>query len=145
MSETPPPMFKSARPLTLAHVWPIGKITKFWDGLKEGKLFTTKCKKCGKLNFPPAADCVQCLSSDMEWVELSGEAELETYTQVVIQPATFAQYEPYIVAIGKLKEGVKALAWLTSIKREDVKIGMKLKVRAKVTPEGRATYEFVPA
>jgi uncharacterized OB-fold protein len=140
---TPPPTVRS-RPLTLTYEIPISKTLKFWNGIKEGKILTTKCKKCGKLSFPPVADCPTCLSSDTEWVELSKEAEIETFTHVSILPATFQNYEPYTIAIGKLKEGVRVLAWLKNVKKEDVKVGMKVKLAPKVTPEGMLTYEFLP-
>jgi len=122
---------------------PISKTLKFWEGLKEGKIYATKCVKCGKLYFPPAADCPDCLSSSMEWIILSNEAEIETFTHVVIRPTSFQQFKPYTVAIGRLKEGVKVLAWLTEFKMSEVKVGMKAKLVAKVTSEGNLTYEFV--
>jgi hypothetical protein len=123
---------------------PISKTLKFWEGLKQGKVYATKCTKCGKLYFPPAADCPECLSSQMEWIELSDEAEVETFTHVVIRPTSFQQNKPYTVAIGKLKEGVKVLAWLTGFKLSEIKVGMKVKLVAKLTSEGNPTYEFVP-
>jgi len=49
-----------------------------------------------------------------------------------------------MVAIGKLKEGVKVLAWLTGIQLENVKLGMKLKLVGKILPEDKVTYEFIP-
>lgn len=137
------PNIKS-RPITIVEEIPISKILKFWEGLKEGKVYATKCTKCGRIYFPPAADCPDCMQSNMEWVELSKEAEIETYTHVVIRPTTFSQYKPYTVAIGKLTEGVKVLAWLTGFKLSQIKVGMKVKLTAKVSQEGEATYEFVP-
>ncbi|MEM2336220.1 MAG: Zn-ribbon domain-containing OB-fold protein, partial [Candidatus Bathyarchaeia archaeon] len=101
--------------------------------MKQGKILATKCKKCGKLYFPPAADCSQCLSSDIEWVELSNEATIETFTHVVVRPATFQQEKPYTVAIGRLNEGVRVLAWLTNFKPSEIKVGMKAKLVAKQT------------
>lgn len=138
-----PPTIKS-RPLNLVFNVPITKTQKFWNGIKEGKIFTTRCKKCGKLFFPPVADCPTCLSSDMEWVELSKEAEIETFTHILVKPASFQSYGNYTIAIGRLKEGVRVLAWLTDAKLENVKVGMKVKLAAKVTPEGMLTYEFLP-
>jgi uncharacterized OB-fold protein len=140
---TRPPTLRS-RPLTLIYEIPISKTLKFWNGIKEGKIFTTKCKKCGKLFFPPVADCPTCLSSDPEWVELSNDAEIETFTQVLVLPATFQKYEPYIIGIARLKEGVRVLAWLKDAKIEDVKVGMKVKLAPKVSSEGMLTYEFLP-
>jgi len=133
-----------SRKLEIIYNIPISKTLKFWEGLKEGKIYTTKCKKCGRLYFPPVADCAECYSSDMEWIELSGEGEIETFTHVIVKPASFQDEPPYTVAIARLKEGVRALAWLTDVKKKDVKVGLKVKLVGKVTPEGRLTYEFKP-
>jgi uncharacterized OB-fold protein len=132
-----------SREIKVVQDMPIGKTVKFWEGLKEGKVYATKCKKCGKLYFPPAADCPECLMSDMEWIQLSDEAEIETFTYVVIRPTSFSQSKPYTVAIGRLKEGVRVLAWLTGFKLSETKVGLKVKLVAKTTPEGNLTYEFV--
>lgn len=123
---------------------PIAKTLKFWEGLMEGKIYTTKCAKCERLHFPPAADCSNCYSSEMIWVELSNEAEIETFSHVVIRPTSFRENRPYTVAIGRLKENVKVLAWLTGFKISEIRVGMRAKLTARVTPEGRPTYEFVP-
>ncbi len=133
-----------SREIKIVQEIPIGKTLKFWEGLKQGKVYGTKCKGCGKLYFPPSADCPHCLSTELEWIELSNEAEVETFTHVVIRPTTFQQNKPYTVAIGKVKEGVKVLAWLTGFKLSEIKVGMKVKLVAKISPEGDPTYEFVP-
>jgi uncharacterized OB-fold protein len=137
------PTIKS-REIKIVQDIPINKTLKFWESLKEGKVYATKCKKCGKVHFPPSADCPECLSSEMDWIELSSEAEIETFTHVVVRPTTFQQYKPYTVAIGKLREGVRVLAWLTGFKLSQINIGMKVELVAKISPEGYATYEFVP-
>ena len=137
------PAIKS-RPITIVQEIPISKTLKFWEGLKEGKVYATECGKCGKLYFPPSADCPDCICSEMNWVELSGEAEIETFTHIVVRPTSFSQQKPYTVAIGRLKEGVKVLAWLTGFKLSQIKVGMKVKLVAKVGQDGSPTYEFVP-
>lgn len=133
-----------SRPITIAQDIPIGRTVKFWEGLKEGKVYATECCKCGKLYFPPSADCPGCLCSEVNWVELSSEAEIEAFTHIVVRPTTFLQQRPYTVAIGRLKEGVKVLAWLSSFKLSQIKVGMKVKLVAKTAQDGNPTYEFVP-
>jgi uncharacterized OB-fold protein len=133
-----------SREIKIVQEIPISKTLPFWEGLKQGKVLATKCTKCGKIYFPPNADCSECLSSGLEWVELSNEAEIEAFTHVVIRPTSFQQNKPYTVAIGRLKEGVKVLAWLTGFKLSEIKVGMKVKLVAKVMPETNPTYEFVP-
>ncbi|MCL6578542.1 MAG: Zn-ribbon domain-containing OB-fold protein [Candidatus Bathyarchaeota archaeon] len=137
------PSIKS-REIKIVQEMPISKTLKFWESLKEGKVYATKCRKCGRLYFPPSADCSECLCSDMDWVELSSEAEIETFTHIVFRPTSFCEYKPYTVAIGKLKEGVRVLAWLTGFKLSQIKVGMKVKLVAKISQEGNPTYEFVP-
>ena len=131
-----------SREIKIVQEIPTSKTLKFYEGLKEGKVYATKCKDCEKVYFPPMVDCPECLTTGLDWVELSSDAEIETFTRVVIRPTTFQQYKPYTVAIGRLKEGVKVLAWLTGFKLSEVKVGMKAKLVAKATPEGNVTYEF---
>ena len=131
-----------SREIKIVQEIPTSKTLKFYEGLKEGKVYATKCKDCEKVYFPPMVDCPECLTTGLDWVELSSDAEIETFTHVVVRPTTFQQYKPYTVAIGRLKEGVKVLAWLTGFKMSEVKVGMKAKLVAKATPEGNATYEF---
>jgi uncharacterized OB-fold protein len=138
-----PLTLKSARTLHITYNLPISRTSKFWQGLKEGKIYATKCQKCGKLHFPPVADCGNCGSSNLKWTELDGEGEIETFTQVVVKPASFLKESDYIVAIARLKEGVRALAWLVGVEREDVQVGMKVRLVAKVTSDGRVSYEFI--
>jgi uncharacterized OB-fold protein len=39
---------------------------------------------------------------------------------------------------------VKVLAWLTGFKLSEIKVGLKVKLVAKITDEGNPTYEFTP-
>ncbi len=135
---------KSTRTLQITYNLPISRTSKFWQGLKEGRIFATKCQECGKLYFPPVADCGKCGSSNLKWKELDGRGELETFTQVVVKPASFSKEPDYIVAIARLKEGVRALAWLIGVEREDVQVGMKTRLVAKVTSDERLSYQLIP-
>jgi uncharacterized OB-fold protein len=139
-----PLTLKSNRTLHITYNLPISKTSKFWDGLKEGKIYATRCENCRKLHFPPVADCGDCGSSNMKWVELDGEGKIVTFTQVVVKPASFSEEPAYIVAIARLTEGVKVLAWLTGVERENVKVGLKVRLVARITSDGRVSYGFVP-
>ena len=138
-----PPALKSNRKLQITYNLPISRTSTFWDGLKEGKVYATMCQKCGKLHFPPVADCGECNSSDIKWTELDGQGKIVTFTQVFVKPASFQGEPDYIVAIAQLKDGIKALAWLTGVKRNGVQIGMKVKLVAKVFSDRRVSYEFI--
>jgi len=135
----------TSRPITFTHKVPVLKTRKFWEKLNEGKVYATKCKKCGKLYYPPQSDCAHCLSSDVEWVELSKDAILETYTHVPQRPAGFDEYEPYIIAIARTRDGVRVMGWLEGIKLEEVKVGMKLEMSTRKLPDGFLVITFKPS
>lgn len=140
------PLYISVRELSLRYQFGTAKIQKFFEGLKEGKIYMTQCKKCGQKFFPPQGDCPNCLESNMNWIPLSGEGELLTCTMIVVKPSTYSHYDNYIVGIAQMKEGVRVLGWL---KIDDpAKIKPKMKVHlttVKREPEHFITYEFMPA
>ena len=105
-------LFIQSKELRIIQNIPITKTLKFWEGLKVGKIYATKCPRCMNLYFPPVADCPDCLSSGLEWIQLSHEAEILAYTHIRIRPPSFNQIDPYYVGIGRLKENVNVLAWL---------------------------------
>ena len=134
----------NSKPLTLVFKIPINGFSKFFEELKNGKIVTTKCRRCGKLYFPPAPECGNCLSSEMDWVEIDGEGEVEAFTHVVVRPESFKQHPPYTLVIGKLKNGVKVFARLSGVSIADVKVGMKIRLKAKVVEGNEVVYEFTP-
>jgi len=132
------------RELKLQYIISIENIKEFYNGLKEGKLLATKCKKCGRLFFPPQKDCPSCLTSEMDWVELKKEGVLETLTVVFVKPPSFDHFDPYTVAIARLDEGVKVLAWLKGDPKK-VKPGQRVKIEInRRDKEGYFIYEIVP-
>ena len=139
------PFLHSRRTLSLRFDIPIAKTHVFWDSLKQGRFVTTKCSKCGNVSFPPQADCPKCMSNSFEWVDPGREATLITFTYVQITPASFADSDPYIIAIGEIAGGLKVLAWLEGVSPEKAKPGMKMRVEARTSKEGSPYYVFVAA
>jgi uncharacterized OB-fold protein len=140
---TDDPVLHSRRTLSLRFDIPISRTREFWDAIREGRFVTTKCASCGNLSFPPQADCPRCMGSTFEWFDLGRDATLVTFTHVRIAPASFADRDPYIIAIGEFPAGVKALAWLEGVKPDNAKVGMKLKVEARGSGGGNPYYVFV--
>ena len=54
------------------------KVADFVTYLEQGKVMTTRCKQCGGQYFPPKMDCPRCLSSEVEWFEITGSGKLAT-------------------------------------------------------------------
>ena len=132
----------TSRPFTYIHKIPILKTKLFWDKLKEGEIYATKCKTCGKLYYPPQADCPKCLKFEVEWVKLGETAVLEAFTRVHAKPQGFNHYEPYIIAVATTPEGVRIMGWLEDVQLEDVKVGMKLNIKTRTSQDGYVIIRF---
>ncbi|MCW4037076.1 MAG: OB-fold domain-containing protein, partial [Candidatus Bathyarchaeota archaeon] len=70
--------------------------------------------------------------------------EIEAFTHVIVRPASFQHREPYTIAIARLVDGIKVLAWLREAEITDVDVGLKVRLTAGKTLEGDASYWFVP-
>ncbi|MEO0206012.1 MAG: Zn-ribbon domain-containing OB-fold protein [candidate division WOR-3 bacterium] len=103
------------------------------------RLEAAKCKKCGKIFFPPRLICSNCKSREFEKIKLSEEGKIVTYTTIRVAPEQFNTQVPYNVAIIELKDGVRLMAQVVDCKPEDMGIGKPVKlVFRKVQEEGAA-------
>jgi uncharacterized OB-fold protein len=115
---------------------------EFINQLEKGKVVTTRCKKCDTTYFPPKADCPSCLSSDVEWVEITGKGKLQTFAKVLYGPTGFESDQPYTLAIvdfGKLRVFGRMSK---DVQDADVKIGMEVTVAPVKYAGDRIAYEF---
>jgi uncharacterized OB-fold protein len=84
------------------------------------------------------------MSSDHHWVELGNRAELLTFTYVQLMPTSFVDYDPYVVAVGRLDEGLNILAWLEGVADPiTLKPGARLRLETRKGPDGTPYYVFV--
>lgn len=140
------PLYISLREFPIRYQIGVAKIQKFFEGLKEGKIYATQCNNCGEKFFPPRVDCPKCLNSNVNWVPINCEGELLTYTVINVKPPSFAHYKDYIIGIARLKDGLKVLAWVNLDDPKKLKLGMQLRLTVtKREPEGYITYELVEA
>ena len=119
------------------------KVHEFMKFLEEGKIAGTRCKKCEKLHFPPRADCDRCLSDEVEWIPLDDKCKLLTYTNVHFGPPRFRYDCPYLLGLAQLQNGLEVFAPLSKeIKKEEIKIGMDLKLAMTELMGDRIIYEL---
>ncbi len=103
------------------------------------RLEAGKCKKCGKIFFPPRLICDKCKSREFEKIKLNDTGKIITYTTIRVAPEQFNTQVPYNVAIIELNDGVRITAQVVDCKPEDVVIGKQVKiVFRKVQEEGAA-------
>jgi len=121
------------------------KVHDFMKFLEQGKIMASKCKNCQRMYFPPRADC-DCLSGEPEWIELSGNCKLITFTTLHFAPASFRYDVPYTLGVAQFDEGPTVFAPLSKdIKQEEIKIGMRLKLEMVTLPGGKVIYELKAA
>ena len=86
----------------------------------------------------------------MEHTHLSGEGKVVTYTIIHSAQQGFEMQVPYVMAIIKLKEGIKLTGQIVDCEPEDIKMGMKVKsVLRRISEDGAAGtihygYKFIP-
>jgi len=121
------------------------KVNDFIDHLEEGKVMGTRCQDCGQVFFPPRADCYKCLSSKVEWFEVSGSGKLLTFSKLVYAPVGFEEDLPYFIAVvdyGDYKIFGRVAKDVTG---EDLTIGMEMKTVVNRLPNGQLNYVFEKA
>jgi uncharacterized OB-fold protein len=109
----------------------------YWDGLKEGRLCLQRCRACGEHVFYPRPHCPACLSTELDWVEMSGRGKVYSYTVVrrAMNPA-FADDVPYVYAIVELDEGPRVMTNVVNCPPEDVRVDMPVRaIFDPVTPD----------
>jgi uncharacterized OB-fold protein len=118
------------------------RVNDFIDYLESGKVMYTHCNTCGADFFPPRADCAGCLSSDMQWREVSGTGQLVSYSQLKYAPVGFDADLPYSIAM--LDYGnIQMFGRLDgNLDLAEVHIGMPMTVVVSQLPNGRLSYIF---
>jgi uncharacterized OB-fold protein len=118
------------------------KVNDFIERLEQGKVSGSKCKGCGKVYFPPQADCNNCFGNEMEWFDVSGKGRLITYSKLEYAPVGFENDLPYRIALldfgdykvfGRISDGVP---------EDEIKVGMSMKAVPNRLPNGQLNYVF---
>ncbi|HZU75070.1 MAG TPA: Zn-ribbon domain-containing OB-fold protein [Acidimicrobiales bacterium] len=107
----------------------------FWDGCAAGVLRLQRCRACDQFYFPPRPFCPRCLSTDVEWKDVSGRATLHTYV-INHRPAPgFEADAPYAIAVVQLDEGPRMMSNIVGV--ENTPENLPLDMALQVTFESR--------
>ena len=123
----------------------ISKVNDFVGYLEKGKVMYTRCKDCGLVFFPPRADCYQCLTSNMDWLEVSGKGKLISYSKLEYAPVGFGDDLPYAIALLDYGD-YKVFGRIdNNIPEEEIEVGMEMETRVNTLPNGQLNYVFQKA
>ena len=120
----------------------ISKVNDFVDYMEKGKVMYTRCKDCGLVFFPPRADCYQCLTSNMEWLEVSGNGKLISYSKLEYAPVGFGDDLPYSIALLDYGDYKVFGRIANDIPDEKIQVGMEMKTEVNNLPNGQLNYVF---
>jgi len=74
------------------------KLHPFYAHLAEGRLTTTRCRRCGRVDWPPRGFCPACTSDAFDWVDLPHVGRIHGFSiQETGVPAGFPR--PLVFAI----------------------------------------------
>lgn len=114
-------------------------VKRFYDELENGKMMGRKCTRCGAVEFPPVLCCNECSCMDMEWVEISGKAEMTGFAlpgMLSTLPQN-EEFQPYALGAVKLEEGTEFNAIVSGVgraNREEVLKKLPVPIKARIAP-----------
>jgi len=90
--------------IRVPYTWAAGKpASKFYAGLREGKIYGIRCSECQFVFVPPKKTCHRCFSELSDWVEVKDTGTLETFTVVrYFEPGLHPMKPPFAYGIIKL-------------------------------------------
>lgn len=132
--------------MSIHYIYSVGELTKLFKEIRDnGKLFGTRCTKCGFGFFPPRLNCHKCYVP-CEWVELSGKGEITAGTICRFGVSNFVASLPITIAFIKLDEMDMAIRHSIVMapvdkKMENLRKGTRIKVefKPKNEREGKIT------
>ena len=132
---------------TIRHGWN----SKFFKGLLEGKIYGTRCPKCGDTWVPVRTHCwnLDCNLEHTEWVEMPLTAKVHTWTIAGWSGRSSLKRLPIILVYAVIGNSKVAIAnELHGINPWDVEFGMPLKIVFKPKEERKGIitdWHFEPA
>jgi uncharacterized OB-fold protein len=116
----------------------------FWEAAKQRRLSAPRCARCGTFRLPPTPYCPSCQSPQVDWVDLSGAAEVYSFAVVHGFPGL-----PDLVLVPAVVDlpdapGARLISNIVDVDPADVAIGMSLTVDFSPIAEGWLLPVFRP-
>jgi len=113
------------------HWWAGETAGKFLLGLRdEKKILGTKCPQCGRVYTPPRKSCPACFVENSQWVTVSPEGVLVSYTVARRQLASIPEDKKVPVIYGLIRpdgSDTAMIHFIEGVEPENVSIGMRVR------------------
>ncbi|KFG90942.1 Nucleic-acid-binding protein containing a zn-ribbon [Sphingobium herbicidovorans NBRC 16415] len=103
----------------------------YWSAAAAHRLVAPRCAECGKFRMPPTPFCPNCRSQRIDWVQLSGEGTVYSYSVVAVPIfPEMADSVPYITAVVELADagGVRLISNIVEAPLSSVHVGAPVRV-----------------
>lgn len=107
--------------------------------MEENRIFGNVCCNCGELFLYNVKYCPVCGFKNFKEKFFIGDGEIYSYTEIYYSAESHKKDVPYIIALVKLKEGLKLMGKvINKFKKKQLSIGVPVKFVAK----DREGYKF---
>lgn len=120
------------------------RLAPFFDGLRAGRFLSTRCRKDGRVLWPPRIVCPTCHTSDLEWVDLPQAGRIYAFSAVLAgAPSGLEADLPRVVGLVELDGSpLRIFGRIQGIEWPACRIGMRVRIEPFALPDGRAYYAF---
>jgi uncharacterized protein len=123
-------------PSELQHLEP--SVQTYLDQLSRGHFLIQQCTACNTHLFYPRRFCIHCTQDTLVWTQPKGTGHVYSTTTVRRKPDAGGDYD---VSLIELDEGVRLMSTVIGLPPEEVKIGMR--VRLKILPNESGPHKVV--
>jgi uncharacterized protein len=120
------------------------RLSPFFEALQHGRFTTTRCRKDGKILWPPRVVCPVCHTSELEWVDLPSTGRIYAFSALLAGAPIGQEADlPRVVGLVELDGSpLRLFGRLLGIDWRECRIGMKVRVEPLSLADGRAYYAF---
>ncbi len=116
---------------TQSYTHSLGKYSRFFVELANGRFMATRCDQCQRVYAPPRPLCPNC-HAVTHWLELPGMGTVETFSILHFSPGSNPDVEqlatPYVLAYVLLDGASTLFPHLLDAPPELLQIGMRVRV-----------------
>jgi len=145
----PPPSGPPERLPYLLDLYPLEsptqtRLSPFFEALHQGRFTTTRCRKDGKLLWPPRVVCPVCHTAELEWVDLPSTGRVYAFSALLAGAPIGQETDlPRVVGLVELDGSpLRLFGRLLGIDWRECRIGLPVRVEPLTLADGRAYYAF---